>query len=186
MENKEKFEKLLESVDRDGVEELLDWINTTDFFTAPASTRYHGAYSGGLVEHSLEVYDYLNMLVHSFGFADEIDSDSVIICALLHDICKANCYKTDFRNVKDDNGVWHKVPCYKFEEEFSFGGHGAKSVYITQYFMKLEPEEAAAINSHMGQFDATTYSNPSNVYSNNKLAWLLHVADEASTFLKED
>lgn len=179
----EEFETRLLSVSREGVSDLWEWLQSTDFLRAPASTRWHGAHEGGLVEHSLAVHDRLVQLDEDFGFG--LSGDSMALCALLHDVCKVGCYKADTRNVKDERGVWHKVPCYKFEEDFPFGGHGSKSVYLVQHFVALEPEEAAAINCHMGQFDATSYSNPSPVYGSNPLAWALHVADEAATYLDE-
>lgn len=178
---REEFEARLLSVEREGVSDLWGWLQGTDFLRAPASTRWHGAHEGGLVEHSLAVHDRLVQLDGDFGFG--LDGDSMALCALLHDVCKTRCYKADTRNVKDERGVWHKVPCYRFEEDFPFGGHGSKSVYLVQHFVALSPEEAAAINCHMGQFDATSYSNPSPVYEANPLAWLLHVADEAATYI---
>lgn len=179
----EEFETRLLGVGREGVLDLWEWLQGTDFLRAPASTRYHGAHEGGLVEHSLAVHDRLMQLDEDFGF--DLSADSMALCALLHDVCKVGCYRADTRNVKDERGTWHKVPCYRFEEEFPFGGHGSKSVYLIQHFVALEPEEAAAINCHMGQFDATQYSNPSPVYGSNPLAWLLHVADEAATYVDQ-
>lgn len=165
---------------REGVEDLLGWLHKTDMYTAPASSRYHGAYEGGLVEHLLDVYEELRRIdaAYGFGFTEE----SMAVAALFHDLCKVNCYVPDTRNVKDEHGVWHKVPCYRFDEGFRYGGHGSKSVYLVQSFMRLEPEEAVAINCHMGQFDATTYSNVSSAFEQCPLAWALHVADEASTY----
>lgn len=173
-------DSVAEYVSRDGVDRLMGWLDSTDFYTAPASSRYHGAYEGGLVEHSLDVMDELFRLddAYEFGFSTE----SMALVALFHDLCKVGCYTADTRNVKDDNGVWHKVPCYRFDESFPFGGHGSKSVFLLQSFITLTPEEAVAINCHMGQFDATTYSNPSRAFETYPLAWALHVADEASTY----
>lgn len=182
MESKERFEALArEHIGRDGVEDLLGWLGSTDFYTAPASTRYHGAHPGGLVEHSLEVHDWLLTFDRACGTG--LSSESMAIVALFHDVCKVGCYKADTRNVKGDDGVWRKVPCYKFDEDFPFGGHGSKSMYLVQHFVRLEPEEAAAINCHMGQFDASPYSKPSDAYSAYPLAFLLHVADEAATHM---
>ena len=178
-----EFETRLLSVAREGVSDLWGWLQGTDFLRAPASTRWHGAHEGGLVEHSLAVHDRLVQLDGCLGFG--LAEDSMTLCALLHDVCKADCYVPDTRNVKDERGVWHKVPCYRFEERYPYGGHGSKSVYLVQSFVRLSPEEAAAINCHMGQFDATQYSNPSPVYAANPLAWLLHVADEAATYVDE-
>lgn len=178
-----EFEERLRATGREGVEALIAWLEGSDFFRAPASTRWHGAHEGGLVEHSLAVHDRLVQLDGDFGFG--LAEDSMALCALLHDVCKADFYKPDTRNVKDGHGVWHKVPCYSVDEKYHFGGHGSKSVYLVQHFVELSPEEAAAINCHMGQFDATSYSNPSPVYAVNPLAWLLHVADEAATYVDE-
>lgn len=180
---REEFETRLLSVAREGVIDLWGWLQDTDFLRAPASTRWHGAHEGGLVEHSLAVHDRLVQLDGCLGFG--LDGDSMALCALLHDVCKAGCYKPDTRNVKDERGVWHKVPCYRFEEDFPFGGHGSKSVYLVQHFVELSPEEAAAINCHMGMYDSSSYSKPGPVYGTNALAWLLHVADEAATYIDE-
>ena len=186
MDNKQEFEHLVDRhIRREGVGQLLQWLGSTDFYTAPASTRFHGAYEGGLVLHSLNAYRRLRDL-NVFFNGDEwaYSNESVAVVALFHDLCKVRCYKVGSRNVKDENtGVWKKVPFYKFEEEYPFGGHGSKSVYLVQHFMKLEPHEAAAINCHMGPWDRQDYGNPGEVYSNNRLAWLLHVADEAATYI---
>lgn len=177
----QEFEARLLSVERKGVCDLWEWLQGTDFLRAPASARWHGAHEGGLVEHSLAAHDRLMGLEEHFGFG--LAEDSMALCALLHDVCKADCYVPDTRNVKDERGVWHKVPCYRFEERYPYGGHGSKSVYLVQSFVRLSPEEAAAINCHMGQFEATQYGRPSDVYAKNALAWALHVADEAASFI---
>lgn len=185
MDIKQEFTKIIgEHIKRPGVENLLNWIESTDFFTAPASTRHHGAHEGGLALHSLNVYSQLKGLC-KFYECDASD-ESIAIVALFHDLCKVGCYKTDMRWRKNEQNQWEQYPTYKFEEDFAYGGHGAKSVYLVQSFMELSPEEASAINCHMGQWDATTYSNPTEVYCRNKLAWLLHVADEAADFLMEN
>lgn len=167
--------------EREGVDPLMEWLRCTDFYHAPASTRYHGAFDGGLMEHSLAVLDQLRKVNQAWSF--DLDEGSMVLCALFHDLCKVDFYKPDTRNVKDERGVWHKVPCYTVDEKYHFGGHGSKSVFLLMNFVKLTPEEAAAINSHMGQFDASTYSKPSEAYADNYLAWALHVADEAATYI---
>ena len=177
----EEFETRLLGVAREGVSDLWGWLRGTDFLRAPASTRWHGAHEGGLVEHSLAVHDRLIGLDGHFGLG--LAEDSMALCALLHDVCKADCYVPDTRNVKDERGVWNKVPCYRFEERYPYGGHGSKSVYLVQSFVRLSPEEAAAINCHMGMYDSSSYSRPGPVYGANALAWLLHVADEAATYI---
>lgn len=174
---------VIQLIHREGIVDLMQWLSQTDFYHAPASTKYHGSYEGGLVEHSLNVYDQLTMLNNWYGF--DLSPESIAIVALFHDFCKIGCYKTETRWRKDANNRWESYPTWKFEEDYCFGGHGAKSVYLVQNFMKLTPEEAAAINAHMGAWDATTYSNPTTVYQRNKLAWLLHVADEAANYIVE-
>lgn len=173
-----------ETIHREGLEELLDWLLKADFFTAPASTRYHGAYAGGLCEHSLDVYDYAQKL--AFLSPTTLSEESLAIAALFHDVCKVNFYTTEYRNKKID-GVWQEIPFYTVDERYHFGGHGSKSVYQVQYFMKLTPEEAAAINCHMGFSDGNTGTvrDVSDAYEQYPLAWIIHVADEAATFLLE-
>lgn len=172
------------NIHRPGIIDLMNWLDGTDFYLAPASTRFHGAHEGGLVEHSLHVHARLHQL--DAGFNAALSSESMAICALFHDLCKIGCYKVSTRNVKNDNtGQWEKVPFYNREEEFPFGGHGSKSVYLVQSFIKLRPEEAAAINCHMGPWDRQDYGNPGEVFEQNRLAWLLHVADEAATYLDD-
>lgn len=181
----------LSAIDRTGIVALMEWIEGTDFFTAPASTRFHGSHEGGLVEHSLAVYYRLHDLIelHDEGYiywANESEAwseESIAIVALFHDVCKIGTYKTDMRWRKDANNKWEQYPTYKKEEDFNFGGHGSKSLYLIQNFMSLRPEEAVAINCHMGQWDSTIYSNPSAAYEQYPLAWLLHVADEAATYI---
>ena len=184
MDAKQEFLKIVDrDIKREGIWELTEWLVNTDFFLAPASTRYHGCYEGGLVVHSLNVFAQLKKLCKWYD-CDATD-ESIAIVALFHDVCKVGCYKTEMRWRKDANNQWEQYPTWKFEEDFAYGGHGSKSVYLVQSFMRLTPEEASAINCHMGQWDATTYSNPTAVYERNKLAWLLHVADEAADFLME-
>ena len=172
------------SIQRDGLEELLDWLCKADFFNAPASTHYHGAYPGGLCQHSIDVYQYANRL--TFLMPKAPTEESVAIATLFHDLCKVNLYKMDKKNQKI-NGEWKEVPYYVIDEKFHFGGHGSKSVFLIQQFMKLTTEEAAAINCHMGFSDgsSTTVRDVSNAYHQFPLAWIIHVADEAATFLLE-
>ncbi len=184
-EQKEEFLTICRTcIDRDGLEDLLKWMEKADFFTAPASTKYHGAYPGGLCQHSIDVYKYAKRL--TFLMPTPPSEESLAIAALMHDICKVNLYKMDKRNQKI-NGEWQEVPYYVIDEKFHFGGHGSKSVFLAQQFIKLTTEEAAAINCHMGFSDgsATTVRDVSNAYQQFPLAWIVHVADEAATFLLE-
>ncbi len=175
---KEKFIELYSRyVKRDGAEELLKWIENSDFFTAPASTKYHEAYEGGLCEHSIRVFNELARLVKVYPEV-KVSAETALIVSLLHDLCKVGCYKTELRN-KKENGVWIQVPFYTFQEDTCFGSHGAKSVFIIQKFMKLTDEEIAAINCHMG-----TENGNFAVYDAFRqfpLAFLLHAADMSST-----
>lgn len=153
---KEKFKELLLSTGRHGVADLLEWLEGSDFFHAPASSQYHGAKNGGLLEHSLLVYDALKRVTGAFpetGLSRK--EDTLIIAALLHDLCKANFYKKGFRNRKNEQtGQWEKVEVYEIEDLFPFG-HGEKSVVIAQRFISLTKEEMLAIRWHMAGFDDT-------------------------------
>lgn len=184
MENKERFNLLCAKIKRDGISELMKWLETTDFYTAPASSRFHGSYAGGLLQHSLNVYDELMRVLSAYP---EINTsgdmeESAIICALFHDFCKINYYVSEKRNRKNDAGQWESYDAYKVDEKFRYGGHGSKSVFLIQHFMQLTPEEAVAINCHMGAFDN---SNVGSSYESFPLAWALHVADEAATYIRE-
>ena len=155
MNKKEEFINIYqENIHRDGAHQLLDYLkHKCDFFTAPASARFHLSHEGGLVTHSLNVYDCLKAYMERSRVREEyglIASDETIaIVALLHDLCKIDCYKPGFRNVKDENGIWQRVPSYDYEDKLPYG-HGEKSVYIISGFMRLTREEAFAIRYHMG------------------------------------
>lgn len=183
MTPKEEFiEIFTENISRKGSQELLDWIQKTDFFTAPASTKFHCACESGLVMHSLSVYHTM-MEKH---FDEESDSrESFAICALLHDLCKAQFYKVSTRNVKnDETGQWEKVPYYSVEDSFPYG-HGEKSVFLIERFMRLRLDEAMAIRWHMGGFDDNGGYSISQAYDRYPLAVKLHLADLESTYLRE-
>lgn len=170
-----------DNIKRDGLEGLLTWLQDSDFFTAPASTRYHGSYEGGLCEHSLDVY---RMAQKGAGaFVPDLSAESLTIAALFHDLCKVNFYQKEFRNQKI-NGQWQEVPCYSIREKYHFGGHGSKSVFLVQQFMKLKTDEAAAINCHMGFSQGSdSVRDIADAFEAFPLAWLIHVADEAATYL---
>ena len=176
--SKEKFIELYSShIKRDGASELLKWIENSDFFTAPASTRYHEAYEGGLCEHSVHVFDELVRLLKTYPEV-KVSVETAAIVSLLHDLCKVGCYKTELRN-KKENGVWISVPFYTHREDTCFGGHGSKSVFIIQRFMKLSDEEIAAINCHMGVENGNFAVY--DAFRQFPLAFLVHTADMAST-----
>ena len=158
MEAKEEFLKIFnENIKREGKDGLLDFLETSDFYKAPASSKFHSNYAGGLVQHSINVYKrFKNIIKNEFGenYLDKISEESIAVISLLHDICKVNTYKEDFRNVKID-GEWTKVPYFTVDDNLPYG-HGEKSVYMISGFMKLTREESMAINWHMGAFDSRT------------------------------
>lgn len=182
MDNRERFLTLCSAIDRPGIQDLLDWITESDFFTAPASSRFHGAYVGGLVEHSLNVYDEMKRLLDAYPEI-KVSEESVAVAALFHDLCKVNFYTVEKRNRKNASGQWESYDAYAVQEKFCFGGHGSKSVYLIQHFMPLKPEEAVAIQCHMSCWDGN--KDVGNAFENCPFAWLLHVADEAATYIKE-
>lgn len=189
---KEEFLSIYrENITRKGADKLLEYLlsEESDFFTAPASTRYHGAYEGGLLVHSLNVYHNLTEYLARSRCSEvfhipEYSAESIAICALLHDLCKMNFYTVDYRNAKNEKGVWEKVPYYKIDDRLPYG-HGEKSVFLIQFFMHLRKEEAMAIRWHMGfsgPEDQNTVGRALEMYP---LAFALHVADmEASYFLE--
>ncbi len=190
MTNKERFIEIYTSkIKREGADKLLDYLtNGSDFFTAPASSRFHSAYEGGLLDHSLNVYDCLVNYLSSasakrFGF--EYSEESVAIVSLLHDLCKVNVYKKGFRNVKDERGTWQRVDTFEFDDQLPYG-HGEKSVYIISGYMRLTREEAFAIRYHMGY--SSERDDPRNVSATFEmfpLAFALSTADSEATYYIE-
>lgn len=207
-ENVARFEGLMENVKRPGVEGLVNYIRMSDFYTAPASTKFHLSCEGGLLQHSLNVYDALisglrhdedtntfKFIVSGVAIA-EFEKETLILVALLHDICKTNFYKIELRNqkvykptgTKRDNGGrfdWEQVPVYAVEDKNPYG-HGEKSVMMIDEFMKLTMEERYAIRWHMGM------SEPQNIYTFNHacekypLCFILHSADQEASHFMED
>ena len=193
MTNQERFLKIYkEKITREGADKLLDFlVNGSDFFTAPASTRYHGAYEGGLLEHSLNVYDCLCDILARPRMKElygvEYSEESIAIASLLHDLCKVNFYKTSYRNAKDETGKWVSVPYYTIEDNLPYG-HGEKSAYIVSAYMRLTRDEAFAIRYHMGFSNAMSGEETSNVgraLEMFPLAFATCCADMEATFLME-
>ncbi len=188
MTNREKFLQIYkEKITREGADKLLDYLTSDkcDFFTAPASTRYHGAYEGGLLEHSLNVYECLCQIVprlhEKYGF--EFSEESLAVAALLHDLCKVNFYKTEMRNVKK-NGVWESVPYFTIEDNLPYG-HGEKSVYIISGYMRLSRDEAFAIRYHMGFSGPEDPGNVGKAFELFPLALALSWADMEASYYME-
>ena len=191
MTDKERFIKIYtENIKREGADKLLEFLeNKSDFFTAPASTRYHNSFEGGLLLHSLNVYeclcDYLERPRVKEKYKMDISAETAAVVALLHDICKVNMYRVSWRNAKNDQtGQWEKVPYYEIHDTLPYG-HGEKSVYMISGYIRLSREEAMAIRWHMGfsgTEDRNTVGKALEMYP---LAFALSVADmEASYFME--
>ncbi len=190
MNFKEEFIKIFkENITREGSEKLLEYLQKSDFFTAPASTRFHCSYEGGLCEHSVNVYKrLLNNVKNEYGenFEKVISKETIAICSLLHDLCKIDFYKTEFRNVKE-NGAWVQKEYYTKSEALPYG-HGEKSVYIINGFIRLTREEAMAINWHMGGFDSRVKGGDGSIseaFAIYPLILLLHLSDLQATYIDE-
>ena len=190
IKDRQEFISIFEqNIKRDGAEQLLDYLkNKCDFFTAPASTRYHNAFEGGLLRHSLNVYhalkDYLERTRVKDVYGLSYDPETVALVSLLHDICKVNFYKVSTRNVKDEHGVWKAVPFYEIDDTLPYG-HGEKSVYILSGFMRLSREEAFAIRYHMGFSGVEEARDVSKAFEMFPLAAALSTADMEATFFME-
>lgn len=189
MTNQERFIQIFqEKITREGADKLLDFLQKSDFFTAPASTRYHGACEGGLLQHSLNVYDCLCDILarprmkELYGIT--YSEESIAIAGLLHDICKVNFYKVSTRNVKDETGRWTTVPYYTIEDPLPYG-HGEKSVYMISAYMKLTRDEAFAIRYHMGFSGTEDVGNVGRALEMFPLAYATVCADMEAAFIME-
>lgn len=191
LEKKEEFIRIFkENITRKGADKLLEYMlsEESDFFTAPASTRYHGAYAGGLLVHSLNVYHCLKAYLARERVREvyhmEYSEETIAIVALLHDLCKMNFYTVEFRNSKNAAGQWEKVPYYRIDDRLPYG-HGEKSVFMIQFFMHLRKEEAMAIRWHMGFSGPEDANTVGRALEQFPLAFALCTADmEASYFLE--
>lgn len=191
MSAKDKFIDIYTSaIGRDGADKMLEYLmsDASDFFVAPASSRFHGSHNGGLVEHSINVYecltDYLSRPrtkeLYNMNFTEE----TIAIVSLLHDVCKIGCYKASTRNVKK-NGKWEEVPYFEYDDQMPYG-HGEKSVYIINGYMRLKREEAFAIRYHMGFSGIEDKNTVGRVFEQFPLAYALCVADMEATYYLED
>lgn len=194
-ENYNTFIKFLtDNVKRDGLDKLIKYLNNSDIKTAPASTKYHNAFEGGLVLHCLNVYDRLLKIMNTIypNNSCPYSTETLTLVALLHDISKVNLYEITFRNVKDESGNWTKIPVYQVKDakhRFIYGSHAMNSVYMIKTFLPLSYEEEMAILYHMGGFDLTedtiSIKNIANAFVKSPLALLLHQADQQATFMIE-
>ncbi len=188
--NKERFIEIFkEKITREGADKLLQFLLSphSDFFTAPASSRFHSSYEGGLLDHSLNVYDCLVAYMKTdkakeLGF--EYSDETLAIVALLHDLCKVNVYKKGYRNVKDEKGVWQRVDTFEYDDQLPYG-HGEKSVYIISGYMRLTREEAFAIRYHMGYSSTEDARNVAAAFEMFPLAFALSTADSEATYFIE-
>ena len=212
-EEMKEYEKLLMRTGRDGVENLIAYIRASDFYTAPASTKFHGSFMGGLLHHSLEVFRNLDKKTSGSEYnvwrdlldADKVGNDSIIIVSLLHDVCKTHFYTTELKNQKsydpdkvaaayrwqvkhDNNGdfIWETVPVYAVDDKIPYG-HGEKSVMMIENYITLKPVERYAIRWHMG------FTEPKELYNTltaaierYPLVLALHEADLEASYLTED
>ncbi|MBP3414654.1 MAG: HD domain-containing protein [Clostridia bacterium] len=191
MTDKELFLDICKNeIKREGIDKFLEYLSSpaSDFFTAPASTRFHASYEGGLLRHSLNVYENLKSYLETERAKNnlklEYSDETIALVSLFHDVCKINTYKVSSRNVKDERGVWHSVPYYEFDDKLPYG-HGEKSVYILSGYMKLTREEAFAIRYHVGFAGSEDSRNISNVFNMFPLALALYIADLEATYFLE-
>lgn len=199
----EKFESYLLSTKREGVEALLDMIRKSDFYTAPASTRFHGAYEGGLLEHTmhvleraLEKYDTPNTFWYDICRREKYSRENIIVSALCHDLCKIYFYIVEYKNKKiySENGTkqdaqgrydWESVPCYTIDDRLPLG-HGEKSVMLVEQYMKIETPERYAIRWHMGAYDGQqNWNTLQQAMEKYPLVLLIHEADSEASNIME-
>lgn len=178
----QSFWELCEKLGARLPQEFLEWLQTTDFFTAPASAKYHLNCEGGLLCHSLNVAWNMNTLWKSFDFLQgAVSKKSAILVALFHDLCKTQTYQKSFRTQKQSDGQKALVPFYTYRAELSMG-HGEKSVYLLlQHGVKLTDEEALAIRWHMGAHDCAVKGGALDLNEAKKaspLVLALQMADE--------
>lgn len=160
----------------------LSWLETTDFYTAPASTKYHDNDASGLLRHTLKVVNNVTELSHMSQFKD-VNLAEAILAAIVHDWCKINFYEEYMRNVKDDEtGKWEKVSAYRCKDsEFPFG-HGVTSLFIAEKIFKLSVEQALAVRWHMSLSDVSEYEKYDLYVANARypMVLLLQIADQLS------
>ena len=200
-ENKQKVLTLLRQIKREGMDKFIEWLQTTDYFTCPASSKFHSNYEGGLCAHSLNVYNrFLQLLKTEYGddYASHCPDESIILMGLMHDLCKVGTFVKETRNVKlysesgfkqDSKGNfdWVEKEVYAVDDTLPYG-HGEKSVYILSGFIRLTRLEAMSINWHMGGFDYRVKGGSyalSDVFYTYPVALLLHIAVMEATYLDE-
>lgn len=204
---KDKILEVLKTVKREGMDKLIEYLESSDFFTAPASTKFHLSVPGGLAQHSYNVYTLLLEKASEpvwMKALEGIEPDSLIIASILHDLCKTNFYKQDWKNqktydpekvakaprnqIKQDAAgsfIWETVPTYTIDDKIPYG-HGEKSVMMIEHYIKLTPAEKYAIRWHMGYSEPKENWNTLNLaFDRYPLALALHEADQEATHLLE-
>ncbi len=191
MTDRERFIQIYnDNIRREGADKLLEFLVNSDFFSAPASTRFHGSFEGGLLRHSLNVYDCLKAYVERERVREIYHlaptEETIAIVALLHDICKVNFYRISYRNAKNEQtGQWEKVPYYTVNDGLPYG-HGEKSVYMISGFIHLSREEAMAIRWHMGFAGSEDKNLVGSAFEKFPLAFALSTADMEATYFLEN
>lgn len=188
-EQKEMILDLLRSTERDGIDKLADYLSdSTDFFTAPASTRFHNNFSGGLAQHCLNVYENFKSLLEIKGV--EMSEDSIIICALLHDLCKCSTYVVETRNRKNEQGQWEKYNIWATNKDVDIPlPHSSRSIAIIRKFIKLSIKEELTIFYHMGPYGGEDYEYRNMLKAANEKypqTVLFYVADTIASYLDEE
>ena len=194
---KEKFKFIFNNIKRSGAAELLEWLeHETDFFTAPASTKYHGAHHGGLLIHSVNVWRRLHDIVdrdmmnqNAPDFCDTAELvETVAVLGLLHDVCKVGVYHQETKRRKNpDTGKWEDYLGYTFRDPLPLG-HGEKSLFLITRHMTLTEEEALAIRWHMGAYDDAVKGGSRSMAEAMTLTpwvWRLQEADTCATWIDE-
>ena len=192
-ELKDRFCKILRDTQRENIDYVLDDLESWGFFDAPASAQGHYAFPGGLMAHSLNVYDAAlatreTMINLRPDLADELKIDSITISALLHDVCKADLYQLTRKKRKNEIGMYEDMEVYEFQDESFPVGHGEKSVILLlQSGLDLSDEEILAIRWHMGPWnlnrdDERFYRSAGKV---TPLQTLIHTADTLASGLLE-
>jgi len=208
-DNIASFEAEMATIKRPGMDKLMEYICKSDFYTAPASTRYHLSYEGGLLQHSLNVLDALRGILRPSGLGnpdswqgnglpkawdyvvarevvDTIPNESVTLVALLHDLCKTYFYQVSTRNAKNEKtGKWEKVPFYTVNDRMPLG-HGPKSAMLVKTYIQIDSREMYAIWWHMGFTDSSDTLSLTNALKAYPFIWAVHNADMMASYMMED
>lgn len=194
-EKRNTVQTLLSGTGRNGVDNVISFLETSDYFTAPSSMKYHSNYDGGLVDHSLLVlstgYRLLEMMkVMNPDIGTRVAADSLILTTLLHDTCKCSFYKAADKWRKDSSGRWESYKGYEIDDRFPIG-HGEKSVIMLQKFgLDLNAEEMLAIRWHMGTWDGSSMNDSKTAYLHSidmsPLLVVVQTADSVSSLTMEN